>query len=42
MTDEAASRGANAVAGVDLDDEPIGDRGSMLMVSANGTAVTVE
>ena len=39
MTDEAAARGANAVVGVDLDYEVLGDRGSMLMVSANGTAV---
>jgi uncharacterized protein YbjQ (UPF0145 family) len=38
---EAASRGANAVVGVDLDYEVIGDRGSMLMVSASGTAVRV-
>lgn len=42
MTDEAASRGANAVVGVDLDYEVPGDRGGMLMVSANGTAVVVE
>lgn len=42
MTNEAASRGANAVVGVDLDYEVLGDRGSMLMVSANGTAVVVE
>ena len=36
---EAASRGANAVVAVDLDYEVIGDKGSMLMVSASGTAV---
>ena len=42
MTDEAASRGANAAVGVDFDHEVPGDRGSMLMVSANGTAVVVE
>lgn len=42
MTDEAASLGANAVVGVDLDYEVLGDRGSMLMVSVNGTAVVVE
>ena len=41
MTDEAASRGANAVVGVDLDYEVLGERGSMLMVSANGTAVVL-
>ena len=40
-TNEAAARGANAVVGVDLDDEVLGDRGGMLMVSANGTAVAV-
>ena len=39
MTDEATRRGANAVVGVDLDYETIGDTGSMLMVSASGTAV---
>ena len=42
MTDEAASRGASAVLAVDLDYEVPGDRGSMLMVSASGTAVVVE
>ena len=34
-------RGGNAVVGVDLDYEVIGDTGSMLMVSASGTAVRV-
>lgn len=38
---EAATRGGNAVVGVDLDYEVIGDTGSMLMVSASGTAVRV-
>ena len=38
---EAASLGGNAVVGIDLDYEVIGDRGSMLMVSASGTAVRV-
>ena len=38
---EAASRGGNAVVGVDLDYEVIGDTGSMLMVSASGTAVKI-
>ena len=41
MADEAERRGANAVIGVDLDYETIGDTGSMLMVSASGTAVVV-
>ena len=36
---EAEKLGANAVVGVDLDYEVIGDTGSMLMVSASGTAV---
>jgi uncharacterized protein YbjQ (UPF0145 family) len=35
----AASMGANAVVGVDLDYETIGSGGSMLMVTASGTAV---
>jgi uncharacterized protein YbjQ (UPF0145 family) len=44
MMDEAAELGANAVVGVDLDYETItsGSGGSMLMVSANGTAVLLE
>jgi len=33
--------GGNAVVGVDLDYEVIGDTGSMLMVSASGTAVRI-
>ena len=39
MSAEAASRGANAVVGVDLDYETVGTNGSMLMVTASGTAV---
>ena len=35
---EAASRGADAVVGIDLDYETVG-QGSMLMVTASGTAV---
>lgn len=38
---EAASRGGNAVVGIDLDYEVVGDKGSMLMVSASGTAVKI-
>lgn len=38
---EAAERGANAVIGVDLDYEVVGGTGSMLMVSASGTAVKI-
>ena len=37
MTDEAAALCANAVAGVDLDYEAIGEKSGMLMVSAGGT-----
>lgn len=39
MIAQAQSTGANAVVGVDLDYETIGQSGSMLMVSASGTAV---
>ena len=39
MEAEAAARGADAVIGVDLDYETVGGQGSMLMVSASGTAV---
>lgn len=42
MQEQALSRGANAVIGVDLDYETVGSSGSMLMVTACGTAVTVE
>ena len=40
MLEEALELGADAIVGVDLDYEHLsGDGGSMLMVSANGTAV---
>ena len=42
MIDQARSIGGNAVIAVDLDYETIGQGGSMLMVSANGTAVLIE
>jgi uncharacterized protein YbjQ (UPF0145 family) len=42
LTDKAAELGANAVIGVDLDYEAIGSNGSMLMVTAAGTAVRIE
>lgn len=42
MEEQAARLGANAVIGVDLDYETVGGSGSMLMVTATGTAVTVE
>ena len=41
MEAEAARLGGNAVVGVDLDYEVLGQNGSMLMVSASGTAVTL-
>ncbi len=41
MVEEARARGANAVIGVDLDYETVGKEGSMLMVTASGTAVTL-
>ena len=41
MEAEATRLGGNAVVGVDLDYEVLGQNGSMLMVSASGTAVVV-
>ncbi|MFD1697440.1 heavy metal-binding domain-containing protein [Roseibium aestuarii] len=41
MQQRARAMGANAVIGVDLDYETVGQGGSMLMVSATGTAVIV-
>ena len=40
MSEQAQTMGANAVIGIDLDYETVGQGGSMLMVSASGTAVT--
>lgn len=42
MEDEALRMGANAVIGVELDYAAIGSNGSMLMVTASGTAVVFE
>lgn len=42
MVEQALALGANGVIGVDLDYETIGQGGSMLMVSASGTAVVWE
>lgn len=39
MTDNARNLGANAILSVDLDYETVGSNGSMLMVTASGTAV---
>src|SRR5512141_3245941 len=40
--EQARHLGANAIVGIDIDYETIGASGSMLMVSASGTAVVVE
>ncbi|UCE31025.1 MAG: heavy metal-binding domain-containing protein [Burkholderiales bacterium] len=42
MQQRAQAVGANAVVGVDLDYEVLGQNNSMLMVSASGTAVVVD
>ncbi|MDQ2689071.1 MAG: heavy metal-binding domain-containing protein [Chloroflexota bacterium] len=39
MASEGQARGADAIVGIDLDYETVGQGGSMLMVSASGTAV---
>ena len=39
LRERATAMGADAVVGIDIDYEVIGERGSMLMVSASGTAV---
>lgn len=41
MSQRAISMGANAVIGVDIDYETVGQNGSMLMVSTSGTAVVL-
>jgi uncharacterized protein YbjQ (UPF0145 family) len=40
MTEQAQALGANGIIGIDLDYETVGHGGSMLMVSASGTAIT--
>lgn len=42
MMEQARAMGANAVIGVDLDYETVGQSGSMLMVNASGTAVIID
>ena len=42
MQKRATALGANAVVGVDIDYEVLGQSGNMLMVTASGTAVVVE
>jgi uncharacterized protein YbjQ (UPF0145 family) len=41
MMQRAQVLGANAVVGIDLDYETIGPNGSMIMVTASGTAVVI-
>lgn len=41
MQQRAQQMGANAIVGIDLDYETVGANGSMLMVTASGTAVTI-
>ncbi len=41
MAEQAQALGANAVIGVDIDYETVGDKSSMLMVTAAGTAVVL-
>lgn len=42
LEERAQMLGANAIVGVDLDYEVLGANNGMLMISASGTAVTVE
>lgn len=39
--DEAGRLGANAVVGIDIDYEVLGEKNGMLMVAVSGTAVTL-
>ena len=41
MEQRAAIMGANAVVGIDVDYETVGQSGSMLMVAVSGTAVVI-
>ncbi len=41
MSQHARRLGANAIIGVDVDYETVGQNGSMLMVAASGTAVVI-
>lgn len=42
LSEAAKALGGDAVVGIDLDYEAVGSGGSMLMVSATGTAVVVD
>lgn len=41
MTENAKRLNADAILGVDLDYETVGNRGGMLMVTASGTAINL-
>ena len=41
MEERASRMGANAVVGIHIDTEVLGEGGGMLMVTATGTAVTI-
>ncbi len=42
MQQRAAQLGANAIVGIDVDYETIGESSSMLMVATSGTAVVID
>jgi len=42
LSQAAADLGANAIVGIDVDYETVGNQGSMLMVSVSGTAVVID
>ena len=42
LAEQARELGANAVVGIDIDYEVLGEKNGMLMVSASGTAVIVQ
>jgi uncharacterized protein YbjQ (UPF0145 family) len=42
MIQEAENLGCNAIVGMDLDYETLGDGGNILMVTCSGTAVSIE
>ena len=42
MSERAQAVGADAVIGIDIDYEVLGENGGMLMVTASGTAVKLE
>ena len=41
MEERAEKMGCNAIVGIDLDYETVGESGSMLMVTCSGTAVVI-